>query len=104
MKSITSAVIALFALSIGSFAQASDPAIEKAVLAAPRQLQAAATVIKWKSDFTYDTLRKGTNRLVCYERPLQPGQQPFSVECTSIANLLRVAVSLKTESMYPQKD
>ena len=104
MKSVTSAVVFLFVLSTGAFAQASDPAIEKAVLAAPRQMQAAATVIKWKSDFTYDTVRKGTNKLVCYERPIQPGQQPFSVECTSIANLPRVAVSLKTESMNPQKD
>jgi hypothetical protein len=61
-------------------------------------MKAGATVIKWKSDFTYDTLRKGTNRLVCYERPVAPGQPAFSVECTSIANLERVAVSLKTEA------
>jgi hypothetical protein len=61
-------------------------------------------VIKWKSDFTYDTLRKGTNRLVCYERPVQPGQQPFSVECTSIANLERVAQSLKTETIADPKE
>jgi hypothetical protein len=58
----------------------------------------AATVIKWKSDFTYDTLRKGTNRLVCYERPVPAGGQQFSVECTSIANLERVATSLKIEA------
>ena len=62
-------------------------------------MAAGATVIKWKSDFTYDTLRKGTNRLVCYERPVPPGgQQPFSVECTSIANLERVAASLRIEA------
>ena len=61
-------------------------------------------MIKWKSDFTYDTLRKGTNRLVCYERPVQPGQQPFSVECTSIANLERVAQSLKTETIADPKE
>ena len=36
-------------------------------MAAPNaQLKAAATVIKWKSDFTYDTVRKGTNNLVCW--------------------------------------
>lgn len=98
MKRIVITVLVLLALSVCSFAQTPDPAIEKALLAAPRQMQAAATVITWKSDFTYDTLRKGTNRLVCYERPTQPGQQPFSVECTSLANLERIAQSLKTET------
>ena len=44
--------------------------------------------------------RKGTNRLVCYDRPVQPGDQPFSTECTSVANLERVAQSLKTEKQY----
>jgi len=91
-------VVTMLLLSASAFAQATDPALEKALLPAPAQMKAAATVIKWKSDFTYDTLRKGTNRLVCYERPTQPGQPAFSVECTSIANLERVAQSLKIEA------
>ncbi len=97
MKRTLSAVVVLVSLSVGLSAQAPDPAIEKALLAAPRPMAAGATVIKWKADFTYDTLRKGTNRMVCYERPVQPGQPAFSVECTSMANLERVAQSLKTE-------
>jgi hypothetical protein len=93
-------VVLILTLSAGALAQAQDPAIEKALLPAPAQQKAAATVIKWKSDFTYDTLKKGTNRLVCYERPVPPGtQQAFSVECTSIANLERVAQSLKIETI-----
>jgi hypothetical protein len=103
MKRVMPAVLILLALSVALYSQTPDPAIQKALLAAPQQLQAAATVIKWKSDFTYDTLRKGTNRLVCYERPTQSVQQPFSVECTSIANLERVAQSLKTETV-PQAE
>ena len=103
MKHTIFTVAVLLILSLGLLAQAPDPAIEKAVLAAPRQLQAGATVIKWKSDFTYDTLRKGTNRLVCYERPVQPGQPAFSVECTSTANLERVSQSLKTETIQDSK-
>ena len=91
-------VVTMLLLSASAFAQAPDPALEKALLPAPPQMKAAATVIKWKSDFTYDTLRKGTNRLVCYERPTQAGQPAFSVECTSIANLERVAQSLKIEA------
>ena len=97
-------VIVLFVLALSAIAYAQDPAIDKALLAAPPQAKAAATVIKWKSDFTYDTLRKGTNRLVCYERPVAPGGQPFSVECTSIANLERVAQSLKTETIVDVKE
>src|ERR1700721_1650768 len=69
------------------FAQASSEAIDKALLAAPPNLRDGATVIKWKADFTYETLRKGTNRLVCYDRSGQAEQQPFMIECTSLGNL-----------------
>ena len=64
----------------------------------PRPMRDGATVIKWKADFTYDTLRKGTNRLVCYDRSGFPEQQAFSIECTSLANLDREAQNLKFES------
>jgi hypothetical protein len=77
---------------------ASQADVDKALIAAPAQLRDQATVIKWKPDFTYDTLRKGTNRLVCYDRSGFPLQQPFSVECTSIANLDREAQNLKAEA------
>ena len=76
-----------------------DPAIEKALMPAPRQMKEGATVIKFKADGTYDTLKKGTNRLVCYDRSGEPGQQPFSVQCTSIANLDRVAQNRKFEAI-----
>src|SRR5438045_8424218 len=82
----------------GAPAQPTDPALEGALAAAPRQLKDGATVVKWKADYTYDTLRKGTNRLVCFESSGMPGQQPFSSECTSIANLDRVAQNLKFEA------
>ena len=78
---------------------AQSPDIDTPVLAAPANQRDGATIIKWKPDFTYDTLRKGTNRLVCYDRSGQPAQQPFSVECTSIANLDRVAQNMKFEAM-----
>jgi hypothetical protein len=72
--------------------------VDKALLAAPQALRNQATVIKWKSDFTYDTLRKGTNGVVCYDRSGFPLQQPFSVQCTSLANLPREAQNLKAEA------
>jgi hypothetical protein len=77
---------------------ASQADVDKALIAAPGSQKDQATVIKWKPDFTYETLRKGTNRLVCYDRSGFPQQQPFSVQCTSIANLDRVAQNLKAEA------
>ena len=76
-----------------------DPAIDKALAPAPRNLKDGATVIKWKADNTYETVKKGTNRLVCYDRAADPGKQPFSVQCTSIANLDRVAQNRKFEAI-----
>src|ERR1700680_346934 len=104
MKRMIPIALSILAASAGAFAQAPDQAaIDKALLAAPGNLKAAATVIKWKSDFTYDTLKKGTNRLVCYDRSGQPGQQPFAAECTSVANLDRGAQNLKVEGQGDKK-
>jgi hypothetical protein len=96
MKRIALLVLGVLALSTAAFAQAD---IDTPLLASPPNLKDGATVIKWKSDFTYDTLRKGTNRLVCYDRSGFPQQQPFSLECTSIANVDRVAQNLKAEAL-----
>jgi hypothetical protein len=98
MKRMTLIVLVLLAVSAGAFAQGTTDPIEKPLLAAPRNLKDGATVIKWKSDYTYDTLRKGTNRMVCYDLSGRPGHQPFTVECTSIGNLDRVAQTLKIEA------
>ncbi|HEY2383731.1 MAG TPA: hypothetical protein VGK48_21360 [Terriglobia bacterium] len=98
MRRIIPVVLCILAFSAIALAQASSPDIDKALMPLPARLKAAATVIKWKSDFTYDTLRKGTNPLVCYDRSGQPGQKAFAVECTSLTNLNRVAQSLKIEA------
>src|SRR3984893_5564351 len=93
-------VLGVLAASASAFAQTTDAErIERALMAAPRQMKEGATVIKWKADNTYETLRKGTNRLVCYDRSGEPGQQPFAVQCTSIANLDRVAQNRKFEAV-----
>jgi hypothetical protein len=59
-------------------------------------------VIKWKPDQTYETLRPGTNRLVCYDQTGEPSEQPYSVQCTSVGNLERVAQNKKFE-MEPDR-
>ncbi len=99
-------VLGMLAVSSGLFAQppvstttAGDPALEKALAPAPRNAREGATVIKWKADNTYDTVKKGTNQLVCYDRSGDPGQQPFAVQCTSLANLPRVAQNRKFEAI-----
>src|SRR6476646_7048500 len=80
-------------------AGASQADVDMALLAAPPNLKDQATVIKWKPDQTYTTLRKGTNRLVCYDRSGFPLQQAFSIECTSLGNLDRVAQNMKIEAL-----
>src|SRR5438876_11144846 len=99
MKRIVLFVLGVLAVSTSGFAQTPADTIDRALAAAPRQMKEGATVIKWKADNTYDTIKKGTNRLVCYDRSGEPGQQPFAVQCTSIANLDRVAQNRKFEAM-----
>src|SRR5579885_1135456 len=91
------AVAAVFGISVAS-AQTPDEKIARALAAAPRQMREGATVIQWKADGTYETLKKGSNRLVCYDRS-EPGRQPFAVQCTSIGNLERVAQNRKFEAI-----
>jgi hypothetical protein len=92
-------VLGTLVMSASALAQAPADALATALSAAPANQREAATVIKWKADFTYDTLKKGTNRLVCYDRSGFPLQQPFSIECTSVANLDRVAQNMKAEAL-----
>jgi hypothetical protein len=99
MRNTVLFVVGVLAVSTSAFAQAEGEALERALAAAPRQMKEGATVIKWKADNTYDTLKKGTNRLVCYDRSGEPGQQPFAVQCTSVANLDRVAQNRKFEAI-----
>ena len=99
MKRIVPIVLSFLAVSAGAFAQAPSDA----TAAAPANLREGATIIKWKPDFTYDTVKKGTNRLVCYDRSGFPGQRPFSLECTSLGNLDRAAQNLKFEAMGDKK-
>jgi hypothetical protein len=100
MKRIVLFVLGVLAVSTSAFAQPTDAErIERALTAAPANMKEAATVVKWKADNTYDTIKKGTNRLVCYDRSGEAGQQPFAVQCTSIANLDRVAQNRKFEAI-----
>ena len=104
MKLITPIALAILTVSPGVFAQAPSDAVQKALLAAPgRMKKEDVTVIKWKPDFTHETLQKGSSSLVCYDLSGFPGHPPFTVECTAMGNLPRVAQNLKAEAMGDRK-
>jgi hypothetical protein len=99
MKCILALSLSVLAMSAGAYAQSDQEMIDRALTAAPRNMKDGATVVKWKADFTYEVIKKGTNKMVCYDRSGEPGRQPFAVQCTSLANLARVAQNRKFEGM-----
>ena len=121
MKRSVLFVLGILAISASAFAQApagggrgggapapapvvlspgvTDADLQTALMAAPTQLHDGATVIKWKADFTYDTLRKGNNAIVCMDRSGDPEQQAFMSECTNLGNLDRAAQNRKAEAL-----
>lgn len=98
MTRIVPIVLGVLAVSTSALAQTTAETIDRALAPAPRQMREGATVIKWKPDFTYETLKQGTNRLVCYDRSGEPGEQAFAVQCTTVGNLERVAQNRRFEA------
>lgn len=76
-------------------AQTPGEVIEQAVSKSPLRFPGEATLIKWKPDFTYDIVRKGTNTLVCYDRSDERDRPPFAAQCMSLSNLPRIAQNRK---------
>jgi hypothetical protein len=103
MKCIIPVVFGVLSTAV-AFAQSPADITARALAAAPRPLRDGATVIQWKADSTYETLKKGTNRLVCYDRSGEPGRQPFAVQCTSIGNLDRIVQNRKFEAMTDKRN
>jgi len=85
------------ALSVVAFAQQVE--IDNALLAAPGNLKNNASVVHWKDDYTYETLKQGTRDIVGYDKSGKPGHPPFSVACTNKGNLPREAQDLKLEAI-----
>ena len=96
MKRTLPIILGSLAIACVGFAQAD---VDKALQAAPANMKDGATVVKWKPDFTYDTVKKGTNKMVCYDLSGWPTHPAFCLECTSLANLDRVAQNLKLEAI-----
>ena len=83
-------VLGIAAISPNSYAQSDAELIEQALAAAPVRARDDASVIKWSADYTYTTIKEGTNQIVCYNRADERDRPPFAVQCTSMANLERV--------------
>ncbi|MEX2584054.1 MAG: hypothetical protein WD766_12305 [Gemmatimonadota bacterium] len=87
------AMIALLAVTLyGSALSAQSPAevIEAAVGETPNRFPGTASLIRWNPDHTYETIREGTNNLVCFDRSDERARPPFAAQCTHIGNLERV--------------
>ena len=100
MKRIVLIGVGLLAMTGSALAQAPAGNFDAALAAAPPNMRDGAMVIKWKADGTYDTLRPGTNTLVCYDQSGEPSEQPFSSQCTAVGNLDRV----KQNKQYEAKE
>lgn len=112
MKRILVIALSVLTISTSAMAQRGAPAppaalepgasqaeVDRVVLAAPESQRNGAMVIKWNTtNWTYTTLRKGTNSLVCFDKSGLPGQLPFSLECTMVGNLDRAAQNMKFEA------
>ena len=93
MKSAATLLLGILLLPGVALAQDHAAEVDRALAAAPGRARADATVVHWNADYTYETLKQGTNRLVCYDRSSDERRAAFDVQCTSIANLDRVAQS-----------
>ena len=115
MKRFSLCVLGVMLVAMSAPAQAqiyeerrvdTDDPIQKPLLAAPNAAMARdATVVKWirnpekspeddvtAADFTFEVLRPGPGRMVCYDLTGFPGERPWSVECVSSdANMARIA-------------
>ena len=103
MKRVVLIGIGLLAMSASTLAQAPAGNFDAALAAAPPQMRDGAMVIKWKADGTYETLRPGTNTLVCYDQSGEPSEQPFSSQCTAVGNLERVKQNKIYEAKEPDR-
>ena len=98
MKHITLVVLGLVSIQVSADAQTAAETIERALAAAPGRASEGAAVIKWNADHTYETLKEGTNRIVCYDRSDERGRRPFAVQCTSVGDRVAQNRRFRAES------
>ena len=93
MKRPALALLGVLMVPAGVHAQSDQ--IESALATAPARGRDNIAVIQWSADYTYTTLKEGSGPMVCFHRGPERGRPDFSVQCTSAANLDRVAQNRK---------
>ena len=91
MNRIVLAVVGVLTVSVSAQAQTPAETIALAIDASLLRFGGDATLIRWNADYTYETVKQGNNTVVCYDRSDERDRSPFSAQCTSLANLDRVA-------------
>ena len=91
MKRILLAIVGLLTVSAGAEAQSNDQMIQRALAPLSPREAGSAAVIRFNPDGSYVTLKEGTNAWACYDRSGEPGWAAFSVQCTNVGNLERLA-------------
>lgn len=91
MKRILVILVGVLSVPAGAQSQSVAQTVERSLAPAPARSRADVAVIKWNADHTYETLKEGTNTWVCYDRSEEARRSTFDVQCTSKANLDRVA-------------
>lgn len=99
MRRIVLALLGALLLPFHVQAQNDQAAIDKALAPLPERMRDGATVIHWKADQTYDVLKQGTGKLVCYDRSSEARRAAFDVQCTNLGNLERVAQNRRFRAM-----
>ncbi len=91
MRQIIVVLVGVLLWSASAAGQTATEVIELAIGASLAKYPGEVTVITWNADYTYQTVNEGTNKLVCYDRSDERDRATFSAQCTSLANLDRVA-------------
>jgi len=86
---------AMLAIPFAASAQSDANMIERALAGAPANAREGAMVVKFNADATYEVLKEGTNTWLCYDRSGDEGRPAYAVQCTSAANLERIAQNRK---------
>ena len=94
---------AVMAPSIAS-AQSNSEIIARTLLPLSGRTAEGATVVEWNADFTWTTIKEGTNTWVCYDRSGDPNEAPLAVQCTSKANLPRVAQNRRFDTQGTSRE
>ena len=77
MRQIILILVGVLSCSVSAAGQTATEVIEQAIGASLARYPGDATFIKWNADHTYQTLREGTNKFVCYDRSDERDRAPL---------------------------